>query len=657
MLTDTRRSPYAKVSPLPGLAAEWTDGFWMDCARMCREGMVPQLKRMFDTSSISHVVENFRICAGDSEGMHAGTPFGDGDFYKWMEAAMYMAALCHDRELLSQLDSYIDLIGRAQQLDGYISTKQILGERSGNGVTRLGDVNDFEVYNFGHLFTAACLYKRLTGKDSFLDIAKKAAGYLEALYDSASKTGEVQTAVCPSHYMGLIELYRTTREERYKDLAKLAVELRDSVTNGTDDNQDRTALKQHEKIVGHAVRANYLYAGVADLYAETGDPEYFSMLHRVWDSLVNTKLYITGGCGALYNGVSPYGNFWKDQKIHQAYGYEYQLPNITAYNETCGVIGGIMWAYRMFLIEPKAEYMDMIERMLLNASMAGVSLDGKRFFYENMLRRTKELPYKLAWPLTRTEYITSYCCPPNLTRLLAQSEEYAYTVSGDTLWTGIYGNSQTKVKLDCGAEFTVLQGTEYPYDGTIRFTFADVVNDVPWNLNLRIPAWAESGSIRQNGQETKLGQEDSGTYLTVRVDSTREMEIVLHLSMPVRLTAANAMVEETANQAAVERGPLVYCLETPDVEADTLDDLLISPAAEFKPTDFEIGGRKMTALETELYCFDSAGEQKASLYHTIRSTSCHKVKARLIPYFAWDNRAFGEMRIWLPVAYGTGVMV
>lgn len=657
MLTDTRKSPFAKVSPLSGLSVEWTGGFWKDCALMCREGMVPQLKHMFDSSDISHVVENFKICAGDSQGAHKGTPFGDGDFYKWMEAAMYMAVLGSDGELLHQLDGYIDVIGRAQLPDGYISTKQILGERMDNGVTRLGDVNDFEVYNFGHLFTAACLYKRLTGKDSFLDIAKKAAGYLEGLYEAASKTGEVQTAVCPSHYMGLIELYRTTGEERYRDLAKLAVELRDSVTNGTDDNQDRMPLKQHEKIVGHAVRANYLYAGVADLYAETGDQEYLTMLRRVWDSLITHKLYITGGCGALYNGVSPYGNFWKDQKIHQAYGYEYQLPNITAYNETCAVIGGIMWAYRMFQIDPKAEYMDMLERMLLNASMAGVSLDGKRFFYENMLRRTRQLPYELAWPLTRTEYISSYCCPPNLARLIAQSEEYAYTASADTLWTGIYGNSRTKVELDCGASFTVNQETAYPYDGTIRFTFDEAVNDVQWNLNLRIPAWAESGSILINGEEIKLGSGDFGSYLTVRVDSVKGLTIVLKLDMPVRLTAANPMVEETVNQAAVERGPLVYCMETPDVETGTLDDLLISPAAKFELKDFEIKGRRMTALETELYCLNTGAEQKNSLYHTIRYQGFRRVKARLIPYFAWDNREFGEMRIWLPVAYNTGVMV
>ncbi len=356
-----------------------------------------QLKKMFDAPQISHVVENFKICAGEAEGRYHGTPFGDGDFYKWMEAAMYTAVEMQKEkdgdsaaaDIFKDLEDYIALIGRAQRADGYLSTKQIIAEMQGETGSRLKDINEFEVYNFGHLFTAACLYKRLTGNDSFLGIAEKTAGYLETLYEQAEKNGDVQTAVCPSHYMGLVELYRTTGEEKYKTLAEKAMALRDQVKEGLDDNQDRLPLLEHEAIAGHAVRANYLYAGVADLYAETGNTGYLEVLHRVWNSLVTKKLYVTGGCGALYNGVSPYGNFFKDQKIHQAYGYEYQLPNITAYNETCASIGGVMWAWRMFLVEPKAEYMDVLERMMYNVNLAAVSLDGKRFFYENMLRRTR----------------------------------------------------------------------------------------------------------------------------------------------------------------------------------------------------------------------------------------------------------------------------
>ena len=307
MLTDTTRSPYAKVHALDGMKVKWTGGLWKERFDTCANSTVPQLKHMFDSKDISHVVENFKICAGDAEGDFDGTVFGDGDFYKWMESAIYTAYQTDNQLLKKEIENYIDLIGRAQQPDGYLSTKQIIGERTGNGVSRMGDINDFEVYNFGHMFTAACVHKRITGKDNFLAIAAKTADYLEHLYEEAERTGEVQTAVCPSHYMGLVEMYRTTGDKRYLKLARQAIALRDSVKNGMDDNQDKIPLKQHEKILGHAVRANYLYAGVADLCLEEEDPDYMEVLHKVWRSLVDKKLYITGGCGALYNGASPYG--------------------------------------------------------------------------------------------------------------------------------------------------------------------------------------------------------------------------------------------------------------------------------------------------------------------------------------------------------------
>lgn len=651
MVTDTSHSPYAKLVSLPCQNVSWGGGLWKDSLDICANSTVMQLKRMFDDKDISHVVENFKICAGESEGGHDGTPFGDGDFYKWMEAAMYTAILGENPELLNQLDDYIALIGKAQLPDGYISTKQIIGERTGNGIARLGDINDFEVYNFGHLFTAASLHHRLTGKDNFLRIAIKAADYLENLYQNASETGEVQTAVCPSHYMGLVEMYRTTGDNRYLRLAQTAIDLRDSVTDGTDDNQDRLKLLDHEKIAGHAVRANYLYAGVADLYAETGNEEYLSVLHKVWDNLMASKIYITGGCGALYNGVSPYGNFFKDQKIHQAYGYEYQLPNITAYNETCASIGGVMWAYRMFNVEPKAEYMDALERMMLNVNLAAVSLDGKKFFYENMLRRARKLDYELVWPLERTEYITSYCCPPNLARLISQSGEYAYSMDGDGVWTGLYGRNKARIELPCGAEFLMCQSTDYPYDGKIRFTFEDVKQEQPWNLHIRIPGWAESGKIRVNGKEQLLDAADSGTYLTVPVPVTGNTVIEAELDMPVRLTTANTMVEENNNQAAVEKGPLVYCIESPDADADTLDDLLLPIDASFAQETIQIGDRTVTGLKTELYVLDRSGYSRDALYQTLHHRGMNRIQAHMIPYFAWDNRGFGEMRIWLPLAY------
>ncbi|MBQ7564968.1 MAG: glycoside hydrolase family 127 protein, partial [Lachnospiraceae bacterium] len=510
---------------------------------------------------MSHAVENFRICAGEAEGEFDGSVFCDGDFYKWLEAAVYTAytkeeqtncsvsslQACELRtdnvsepgsrsavlvqeaatgpegidrsKLREEIEGYISLIARAQQPDGYLSTKQILGERDGSA-KRNSDINDFEVYNMGHLFTSACLHYRVSGRTEFLEVAKKAAGYLERLYEESEKSGEVRTAVCPSHYMGLLELYRTTGEERYLRLAKKAIELRDSVKDGLDDNQDRLPLKAHRKIIGHAVRANYLYAGLADLCAEIDDPEYEKVLRSVWHDLVTKKLYITGGCGALYNGASPYGNFFHHQLIHQAYGYEYQLPNITAYNETCASVGLVMWAYRMFQIDPRAEYFDILERAWLNVNLASVSLDGLRFFYENMLRREKKLDYELIWPLTRTDYLISYCCPPNIARQLSQSAEYAYETDREgNIWVGLYGENEAvipdplqKAKRGYWADadqktvsgegnekagdesIVIRQKTAYPYDGKIVF---EIDSPREFFLYLRIPAWCRSGRLQR----------------------------------------------------------------------------------------------------------------------------------------------------------------
>ena len=646
MITDTSRSPYARLSAIPYKDVAWTGGLYKERFDTVAAVTVPHLQRMFEEKDISHVVENFRIAAGEAEGSFDGTVFGDGDFYKWFEAAVYTAVKTGNEKLLDQLEDYIALFSRAQQPDGYLSTKQIIGEKQGKGPMRQGDINDFEVYNMGHMFTSACLYYRLTGKDSFLKVAEKTAGYLKNLYEEAARTGEVKTAVCPSHYMGLIELYRTTGKKEYLDLAKLAVELRDSVKNGLDDNQDRLPLKQHRKIVGHAVRANYLYAGVADLYMETGDTDYREVLTSVWNHLVTQKMYLTGGCGALYNGASPYGNFFHHQLVHQAYGYEYQLPNITAYNETCASLGGVFWAWRMFLMEPRAEYMDMLERMILNVNMAGISLNGKKFFYENMLERAKKLAYELLWGQERTEYITSYCCPPNLARTLAQTVEYAYAADENGVWTGLYGASTAAFALKNGAAFTLCQETDYPFDGKILFTVKDS-NGIPFLLHLRVPAWAEGAELILDGKTQEL---QAGSYAAV--PAGEGFSCALRLPAAPRLTVGNGMIEEDRGRAAVEAGPLVYCLEYLDApEAESLQDLMLPANPKFEKTELTIDGRTVPGYETTLLCRDVPAEKRESLYRTLDAAPLRTVKARLIPYYAWDNRGRGEMLIWMPLAW------
>ncbi len=663
MLTDTKKSPYAKVAPIDCGSITMQSGFWKDITQTVAHNTVPHLLGMFEDNEISHVLENFRICAGDSQGEHAGTVFGDGDFYKWMESALYAYAETQDEALLTQLEGYCDLISRAQLDDGYISTKQIIGERQANGTQRMGDVNDFEIYNMGHLFTTACLYLRVTGKDTLLRIARKAANYIEYLYNQAKEKGEVKTAVCPSHYMGLIELYRTTEDIKYLQLAQLAIELRDSVADGTDDNQDRIPLKEHTKIVGHAVRSNYLYAGVADLYAETGDSEYLDMLHRVWHNLVTQKLYITGGCGALYSGVSPYGNFFVDQKVHQAYGYEYQLPNITAYNESCASVGLVLWAYRMFLIEPKSEYMDIIERAMLNVNLAAISIDGQKYFYENPLERTKDLPYKLVWPLHRTEYIFSYCCPPNIARTLAQVSEYFYTTSNNSIWCGLYGANTATIALNDQLTITLEQKTAYPYNGDIALTITDIqgatedtratrrAGNPEVFINIRVPHWVASGSIKTAHTTYNLAEIKHNGYIEVPLQLIKGETITITFDMPARYTRAHEKVEELRNQVVVERGPMVYCIESEDVATEYLSDIFIDQTAVFTPKPYTIAGREVQALVGNGYVIQRSDFTRQALYQSVGVDRFTPVSLRLVPYFAWDNRGQDEMKTWLPVVH------
>ncbi len=652
MLTDTKKSKYAKIHSLPHDAVTWTQGLWADSVKVCAKATVPQLKKMFDDKEVSHVVENFRICAKEVEGEHAGTVFGDGDFYKWMEAALYSATRYNDQALLEEIDGYIALIERAQQPDGYLSTKQIIGEMNQNGIARMGDINDFEVYNFGHLFTTACLHYRMTGSERLLNVAIRTADYLERLYIEAAQKGEVQTAVCPSHYMGLIEMYRTTQDAKYLKLATTAIELRDSVEDGTDDNQDRTKLKEHESIIGHAVRANYLYSGVADLYLETGDSEYVKMLDKVWHSLVNHKIYINGGCGALYNGVSPYGNFFVDQKVHQAYGYEYQLPNITAYNETCASVGLVMWAHRMFAIKKEAHFYDMLEKTMLNLNLAAISLDGRKYFYENMLRRTKELKYELVWPLTRTEYITSYCCPPNVARVIAQSTEYAYSTSKDTVYVGMYGANTATVALDEQTQFYVEQKTDYPYHGRVEFNVRPVTNNEGAYIGVRIPSWVQKGYIQDGfGKRIILEAKDANTFVQVALAGNVETKIEVFFDMDVRLTTAHPMVEEDTNQVAVEKGPLVYCVESFDIDVATVDDIMLTPDVNFTEHTYTIMDRDVMALEADVLVMKRPEKERDSLYQTLDFQGFERKKMRMIPYFAWDNRGVEEMKIWLPITF------
>ncbi|HTK74258.1 MAG TPA: beta-L-arabinofuranosidase domain-containing protein, partial [Gemmataceae bacterium] len=509
------------------------------------------------------------------------------------------------------------------------------------------DPLQFEAYNLGHLMTAACVRQRLTGRNDLLDVARKAADFLDATSRNPSPEF-ARCAICPSHYMGLVELYRTTNEPRYLDLAKRLFALRDTIRDGTDDNQDRVPFRGQKKAAGHAVRANYLYAGAADLYAEGGDRTLLAPLTAIWDDLVATKLAITGGCGPLFDGASPDGSKEQRQigRVHQAYGRDYQLPMSTAHNETCAAVGLALWAWRMLQITGEAKYADVLELVLHNAVLAGVSLDGTSFFYTNTLRQLDSMPAELRWSRTRQPYISSFCCPPNVARIVAESSGFAYGLAEKTVWVHLYGASELAADVPGVGRVKLTQQTDYPWDGRVKLT-VDVDRPATFAVQLRVPGWARGASVAVNGAAEPAMP---GVYRTLEREWRTGDTVSLTLPMAARLVEAHPLVEEARNQVAVLRGPLVYCVESTDLPAGVgVQDVALPAEIDLKPR-FDtrlLGG--VSVLEGRAAARPAAAWER-KLYRDATPGASKPIEIRLVPYFAWANRGRSEMTVWMPVA-------
>ncbi|MFV0377241.1 MAG: glycoside hydrolase family 127 protein [Mangrovibacterium sp.] len=653
-LTDTSKSRFAKLEAVNLTDVQWTTGFWADRYRVCENSMVPHMMDMYLNDSISHGFANFEIAAGLKDGEHIGPPFHDGDFYKMLEALIVVNAWQKEEATDRKIDSMIAIIGETQRADGYIHTPVMISARNKPGTMKnFAERMDFETYNMGHLETAACLHYRLTGKRNLLDIAIKATDFLYDYYKNHAYE-LAQNAICPSHYMGVVEMYRTLGDPRYLELAKGLIDIRDQVENGRDHNQDRIPFRQQTKAQGHAVRANYLYAGVADVYAETGDSTLLAALDAIWNDLVGNKLYITGACGALYDGVSPNGTTYDQpsiQQVHQAYGQDYELPNLTAHNESCANIGNLMWNWRMLQVTANSRYADMMEQVMYNSLLAGVSLDGVRHFYANPLAVSKDLPFELRWSKDREDYI-SYCncCPPNTARTLAELNNYMYSLSPDGLYVNFYGANKLKTKLESGEVLALTQKTDYPWDGRVELVF-DEAPKGEQSIHLRIPAWCHKASLMVNGKATGTTLK-GGTFAALTRHWKKGDKVSLLMDMPVELMQSNPLVEANRSQVAVQRGPVVYCLESADLPAGvSLGQVAVDAAKAFKPEAVEIDGAKLLALKGEGILLNN-GSWTGGLYQALNTKVAPKpLSLKLIPYFAWDNRGKGEMSVWLPVTY------
>jgi len=667
-------SPHATVQGVAVEDVKWTQGFWAEKFELCRRAMLPSVEAALLDPRNSEQLVNLKIAAGVEKGAYRGTDWSDGDCYKWIEAMAHMYAVTHDPELDRKMDDWIGIIAKAQSPDGYLSTNiQLDPEKK-----RWEDINHHALYNMGHLITAACAHKRATGKDSFLNVARKAADYLDSVF--ASRPPELaRMDFNPSQMMALVDLWRITGQRRYLELADVFVTMRGSAPatredlrrranqGGTDQTQDRVPLREETQAVGHAVTGTYLFCGAADLYMETGEGALRTALERIWGNLALRRTYITGAACAQPGGRSPRGD-----PVHEAFGVDHQLPNRTAYNETCSNIGNAMWNWRMLEISGEAKYADMMETILYNSALSGVSADGGHFFYANPL----EWDGRGGWPTghftdKRWFVHSCYCCPPQVARTIAGLGRWAYGVSEDGVWIHLYGSSKLRTQLPRGSAVGLTQETDYPWDGHVKITATEAPSK-PFALRLRIPGWAEHATLKVNGQAVADAAKP-GTFANLRRSWSAGDVIDLDLPLEVRLMEANPAVEACTNRVAVMRGPVVYCLEAPKAQGGGQlweNGVFLPENISFTPRHDRtfLGGvtvlnaKALTAKGRIAFMQQNPGLSPSAppdwtdvLYRKLvprqlPPPTSGTVDTTLIPYFAWANRGSSLMEVWIPLA-------
>ncbi len=636
-------SQYQKLSPLEHDAVQWADGFWGNLFNLCREAVLPSMRQALDEPDNGAVFSNFYIAAGWQEGERKGTMWSDGDCYKYMEAWSHVYSITKDPTILDHLDPLIDVIAAAQEANGYLSTPMQLRDDKQYWT----DLRDHELYNMGHLLTAATVHHRVSGKRNFLAVAIKQADYLYDLF--MPRPPELaHFGFNPSNTMGAVDLYRATGDIRYLELAQCFVDMRGSQPGGGDQNQALVPLREETRAVGHAVTAGYLYCGATDVVAETGDEELLAGLLRIWDNAVHSKMYITGGTSAQHHGASQRPEFGGSAgDVHEAFGYEYSLPNATAYNETCANIANAMWNWRLLNLTGDAKYADIVELVLYNSMLSSMSLDGITFCYTNPLRwYGAEHPLLSQDAYERWFISRCYCCPTNTARTIALLHNWFYSTSDAGLWVHLYGSNSVNAKLADGATLALSQQTDYPWEDTIRIT----IDQAPENqvaLMLRIPGWASDASLSVNGEPSNLDL-TPGSYVELKRVWRAGDAIELRLPQQARVIKAHPKAEEIRNHVAIMRGPIVYCLEGVDLPADVSmlevhapDDMQLQATHEA-----DLLGGVVTIMGTARQLVDENGP--SALYWEAGDEREEPLDIKLIPYYAWNNRGISEMTVWLP---------
>lgn len=612
---------FARWHMLPLESVTLTGGFWSRWQETNRRVTLGHGYRMLEQAGNLH---NFRVAAGRADGAFRGVIFMDSDVYKWLEAVAYELHTHADPDLRQRADDVIALVAAAQQADGYLNTYvQIVP-----GSARWADL-DFghELYCAGHLFQAAAAYTRATGTTALLTIATRFADLLADTFGPGKRPG---TAGHPVVEMALVELYRVTGNPAYLHLAKHFIDERGKgVMRGmgwmkAEYHQDRVPVRQADIVEGHAVRAMYLNAGITDLYLETGEEALLAALCRQWHDMTHGKVFLTGGVGSRYEG--------------EAFGDPYELPPDVCYCETCAAIGSVMWNWRMLRVTGEARYADLLEKTLYNGVLSGMALDGRHFFYIN--------PLLSRGGYARKEWHEVSCCPPNLMRLLASLGQLFATTDSSGIQVHLYNTATLTAPAPLPVRLSMQ--TDYPWQGQVKLTLQEAPGSA-WQLRLRVPAWCARPSVAVNGETLSAPRMEAGYLVIERAWQAGDV-VALDLPMEARLIEPHPRIDAVRGSVAIQRGPVVYCVEAADHAGVNLLDVSLDPARPLEVAWQADPG--LMAIRAAGYLHDHTGWE-AHLYQPAAGENRSPrtpVALNAIPYYAWANRGENPMRVWIPRA-------
>jgi len=621
------KSPHAKLRDIPVHAVTITGGFWGPRREINVTRSIPT---MHDLLEANGRMNNFRRLAGKSTAAQIGPVFSDSDVYKWTEAVGFVLQSGDRPELRASAEKLIDEVVAVQEPSGYLNT-YYQDDRKSMRMLPQTQSTGHELYNMGHMLQGAIAYYRATGDRKLLDAGIRFVDdFLIPNYGPAPKKPIVSGH--PEIEMGLIELYRITGDKRQLDLAGYIlqgdprIELPERRTIYMFSGTPFTA---RTKMQGHAVRAMYACCGATDYYLETGDADYWKTLNLLWNDMTTTKMYVTGGVGSRSDG--------------EAFGDAYELPNFRAYGESCAAIGNMMWNWRMLAATGDGKFTDVIERALYNGINSGMSLDGTLYCYRNPLAFDPSTGDKI-----RNTWYDVTCCPPNLERTFGSLPGYFYSTSADGIYVHLYDDSQLNWGLESGVGLKVAQKTNYPWDGNVEITVTPA-EPSEFTFYLRIPGWADHAQVAVNAKDQTGAT--PGTYLPIRRRWSAGDVIQLKIAVTPQIIEANPRVADDTGRVAIQRGPLIYCLEEIDQPTGvSLSDVAVNPGrqpAEQFQTEFRsdlLGGMVVLHHNGAVYERGTAGKALYSRYG--REARTQKVPLTFIPYYAWANRQATSMQVW-----------